>query len=146
MKRMVDLVHEAGAFAFFHSDGAVSAIVPDFVAIGMDVLDPIQWRAKGMDSGNSKRDFGSQLAFHGGMDNQYTLAFGSEAEVRQEVIDNLRLLGAGGGYILGPSHNIQSVSPPENIIAMYEAAYEHTGCELAPSGPSAIPISSRTTT
>jgi uroporphyrinogen decarboxylase len=124
MKRMVDLVHEAGAYAFFHSDGAVRAAVPDFAAIGMDVLDPIQWRARGMDRAALKRDFGSVLAFHGGMDNQYTLAFGTEAEIRQEVLDNLSTLGKDGGYILGPSHNIQVVSPPENIITMYQTAYE----------------------
>ena len=71
-----------------------------------------------------KRDFGCGLIFHGGMDNQYTLPFGSVAEVKQEVADNIRILGAGGGYILAPCHNIQPVSPPENIVAMYETALE----------------------
>jgi uroporphyrinogen decarboxylase len=72
-----------------------------------------------------KRDFGDKVIFHGGVDNQYTLAFGSVPEVRQEVMDNLRILGAGGGYILGPCHNIQAVSPAENIVAMYETGYEY---------------------
>jgi uroporphyrinogen decarboxylase len=72
-----------------------------------------------------KRDFGDKVIFHGGVDNQHTLAFGSTAEVRQEVIDNLRILGAGGGYILAPCHNIQAVSPPENIVTMYETGYEY---------------------
>ena len=125
MKRMVDLVHEAGVLAFTHSDGAIRAILPDLIAIGCDGLDPIQWRCKGMEREALKRDFGDKLIFHGGVDNQYTLAFGSVDEVRQEVIDNLRILGAGGGYILGPCHNIQSVSPPENIVAMYDTGYEH---------------------
>ena len=71
-----------------------------------------------------KRDFGDELVFHGGVDNQYTLARGSVEEVRQEVIDNLRILGGDGGYIIAPCHNIQSVSPPENIVAMYETGYE----------------------
>jgi uroporphyrinogen decarboxylase len=71
-----------------------------------------------------KRDFGEQLVFHGAMDNQYTLAFGSVDEVRQETLDNLRILGQGGGYILGPCHNMQAVSPVENVITMYETAYE----------------------
>jgi uroporphyrinogen decarboxylase len=74
-----------------------------------------------------KRDFGDQSVFHGGMDSQYTLAFGSIDEVRQEVIDNMRILGDGGGYILGPCHNIQAVSPPGNIVAMYDTAYECGG-------------------
>ena len=125
MKRMNDLAHEAGAFVFFHSDGSIRKILPDMIAIGIDVLNPIQWRCKDMDRAALKRDFGERLIFHGGVDNQYTLAFGSVEEVRQEVIDNLHILGEGGGYILAPCHNIQAVSPPENIVAMYETGYEY---------------------
>ncbi len=125
MKRMMDLAHQAGAYVFHHSDGAMREILPDMIAAGIDVLDPIQWRCKGMERDGLKRDFGDKIIFHGAMDNQYTLAFGSVAEVRQEVLDNLRILGEGGGYILAPCHNIQPVSPPENIVAMYETAYEH---------------------
>jgi uroporphyrinogen decarboxylase len=123
MKRMIDLVHEAGAYAFHHSDGAVRPILPDMIAAGIDVLNPIQWCCKGMEREGLKRDFGSELIFHGAMDNQYTLARGSVGEVQREVAENLRILGAGGGYILAPCHNIQAVSPPENIVAMYETGY-----------------------
>ncbi len=126
MKRMMDLAHEHGAFVFHHSDGAIRDILPDMIAAGIDVLNPIQWRCKGMDRAALKRDFGDQIVFHGAMDNQYTLAFGTVDEVRQEVIDNLQILGAGGGYILAPCHRIQAVSPPENIVAMYETAYEYS--------------------
>ncbi len=125
MKRMMDLAHEAGAYVLTHSDGAIRAIIPDLIAIGMDALDPVQWRCPGMEREGLKRDFGDQLVFHGGMDNQQTLPFGSVEDVRQEVIENLRILREGGGYILGPCHNIQAVSPPENIVAMYDAAYEY---------------------
>jgi uroporphyrinogen decarboxylase len=125
MKRMMDLAHQAGAYVFLHSDGAIRPILRDFIAAGVDVLDPVQWRCKGMAREGLKRDFGAELIFHGAMDNQYTLAFGSVEEVRQEVRDNIRILGAGGGYILGPCHNIQPISPPENIVAMYEAGYEY---------------------
>jgi uroporphyrinogen decarboxylase len=125
MKRMIDLVHEAGAYAFFHSDGAIRAIIPDMIAAGIDVLNPVQWRCKGMDRAGLKRDFGGQVVLHGGVDNQYTLAFGSVDEVRQEVIDNIRILGAGGGYILAPCHNIQAVSPVENIVALYQTGSEY---------------------
>jgi uroporphyrinogen decarboxylase len=59
------------------------------------------------------------------VDNQFTLPFGTPADVRQEILDNLRILGAGGGYILAPCHNIQAVSPAQNIVAMYEAGYEY---------------------
>ena len=124
MKRMVDLAHEAGALAFFHSDGSIRQILPDMIEIGMDLLNPIQWRCKGMEREALKRDFGDALIFHGGVDNQQTLAFGSVEDVRREVRDNLAILGANGGYILAPCHNIQAVSPPENIVALYETGRE----------------------
>ena len=125
MKRMIDLAHEAGAFVFHHNDGACRAILPDMIQAGIDVLNPIQWRCTGMERKGLKRDFGEKLAFHGAMDNQYTLPFGTVQEVQQEVLDNLRILGAGGGYILAPCHNIQANTPMENIIAMYETGYEN---------------------
>jgi len=123
MKRMMDLAHEASAFVFHHSDGAIREIAPDMITAGIDILNPIQWRCKGMEREGLKRDFGDKVIFHGGVDNQYTLAFGSVEEVRQEVRDNLRILGEGGGYILAPCHNIQAVSPVENIVAMFEEGY-----------------------
>jgi uroporphyrinogen decarboxylase len=93
------------------------------IEAGIDILNPIQWRCKGMEREGLKRDFGEKVIFHGGVDNQYTLAMGTVEEVRQEVEENLRILGDGGGYILAPCHNIQAVSPPENIVAMYETGY-----------------------
>jgi uroporphyrinogen decarboxylase len=125
MKRMIDLAHEADAFVFHHDDGAIRAILPAMIDLGIDVLNPIQWRCKGMDRQGLKRDYGAQLIFHGAMDNQHTLPFGTADEVRQEVLDNLRILGDGGGYILAPCHNIQANTPVENVVAMYETCYEH---------------------
>jgi len=125
MKRMMDLAHSAGAYVFHHNDGACRPILPDMIEGGIDILNPIQWRCKGMDREGLKRDFGSTVVFHGGVDNQHTLPFGSVEEVRQEVLDNLRILGEGGGYILAPCHNLQVVGPAENIVAMYETGYEN---------------------
>lgn len=125
MRRVIDLAHEAGAYVFHHSDGAIREIIPDMIELGIDILNPIQWRCRGMDREGLKRDFGQHLIFHGGVDNQQTLVFGQTEDVRREVQDNIRILGAGGGYILAPCHNIQAVSPPENIVAMYEAGYEY---------------------
>jgi uroporphyrinogen decarboxylase len=125
MKRMIDLVHEAGAFVFHHNDGNCRGIVPDMIEAGIDVLNPIQWRAKGMEREGLKRDFGDKIVFHGAVDNQHTLPFGTVDEVRPEVLDNLRILGEGGGYILAPCHNIQSIGLAENIVAMYETGYEY---------------------
>jgi uroporphyrinogen decarboxylase len=124
MKRMIDLAHSAGVIVFHHNDGNITRILPEMVDLGIDVLNPIQWRADGMDRAELKRRFGSRLVFHGAVDNQYTLPFGTVAEVCQEVRDNLGILGAGGGYILAPCHNIQPLTPIENIVAMYETAYE----------------------
>ena len=123
MKRMMSLTREQGSFVFTHTDGAVRDIIPDLIATGTQVLNPIQWVCGGMEREGLKRDFGGQLIFHGAMDNQRILPFGTVEEVRQEVLDNYRLLGKGGGYILCPCHNIQAVSPPENIVAMYETGY-----------------------
>jgi uroporphyrinogen decarboxylase len=125
MKRMIDLAHEAGVYAFCHSDGAIRRIIPDLIEIGIDILNPIQWRCKGMVREELKRDFGTQVVLHGGVDNQHTLAFGSEDDVREEVMYNIDVLGANGGYILAPCHNIQAVSPPENVAAMYRTGYEY---------------------
>ena len=74
MKRMMDLAHSAGAYVFFHSDGAVRPIIPDMIAAGIDILNPLQWRCRGMEREGIKRDFGDQVVLHGGVDNQYTLA------------------------------------------------------------------------
>ena len=125
MKRMVDLVKQAGSHIFFHSDGSIREILPEMIEAGIDIMNPVQWRCEGMDREGLKRDFGDKVIFHGGVDNQYTLPFGTVEEVRQEVLDNYRILGAGGGYILASCHNIQSITPPENIVAMYETGYEH---------------------
>ena len=80
-----------------------------------------------------KRDFGDRLIFHGGVDNQHTLAFGSGEEVRQEVIDDLRILGEGGGYILAPCHNIQPNTPIENVVEMFRQA--RRAAPGSPDGP-----------
>ena len=124
MKRMMDLAHEAGALVDTHSDGAVREILPDLIEMGTDMLNPVQWRCTGMDREGLKRDFGDRLIFEGAMDNQYTVPFGTVEEVRQEVRDNIHILGEGGGYILTPCHNIQVVGPPENVVAMYDTGYE----------------------
>jgi len=125
MKRMMDLTKQHGSHVFTHSDGSFREVIPDLIELGMEVLNPIQWRCKGMEREGLKRDFGARVVFHGGVDNQHTIPFGSVEEVRHEVVDNYRILGAGGGYILAPCHNIQAVTPPENIVALYETGYEN---------------------
>ncbi len=123
MKKMMKLVHEGGAYVMTHSDGAVRRIIPDLIEIGMDILNPVQWRCKGMHREGLKRDFGNRIIFHGAVDNQQTMPFGSSEDVRQEVRDNLRILGENGGYILAPCHNLQAITPLENILTLYETGY-----------------------
>jgi uroporphyrinogen decarboxylase len=89
----------------------------------MDILNPVQWRCAGMEREGLKNDFGDQIIFHGGMDNQQTMPFGSVDDVRREVVENFSILGKGGGLILAPCHNLQSITPIENIVAMYETGY-----------------------
>ncbi len=125
MKKLINLAHQAGVYVFHHNDGSIRRILPDMIALGIDVLNPIQWRCDNMDRSELKRDFGQKVILHGGVDNQITLPFGTPDEVRNEVLDNLRILGLGGGYILAPCHNIQPNTPVENILAMYETGYEH---------------------
>jgi len=124
MKKMIELIHQQGAYVFFHSDGAIRKIIPDMIEIGIDILNPIQWRCKGMDRKELKKEFGKKVTFHGAVDNQKTLPFGSKEDVKKEVIENIEILGKGGGYILAPCHNIQPITPIENIITMYEVGYE----------------------
>jgi uroporphyrinogen decarboxylase len=124
MKRMMDLAHSYGAYVFYHTDGAAREIIPDLIEAGIDLLNPIQWRLPGMARHGLKADFGDKIIFHGGVDNQHTLPFGSAEDVRREVRENIEILGANGGYILAPCHNIQSLTPPENIVALYETGYE----------------------
>ena len=89
--------------------------------MGLDVLDPIQPRAVGMEPEGLKRDFGKQLVFHGGIDIQHTLPFGTPDEVRAEVQRYIQILGPGGGYIVAPAHNVQNDVPAANLVARRDA-------------------------
>jgi uroporphyrinogen decarboxylase len=106
----------------YHSCGSVRPFIPDLLAIGIDVLDVLQFSADGMDPEEIKSSFGEKLCFHGGVDVQGLLPFGMEEEVRTAVRQLIEVLGRNGGYILSPTHNIQVDTPPENIVAIYEEA------------------------
>jgi len=126
LERFCDLTHEFGAKVFHHDDGAMRDFIPDLIEAGIDILNPIQWRCPGMEMAGLKRDFGNRLVFHGGIDNQRTLPFGSASDVRAEVRRAIDALACDGtGYILAPCHNIQANTPVENIIAMYDEAYQY---------------------
>ncbi len=96
-------------------------LVPGFIDMGVDILNPLQFTAKNMDPGTLKELHGDRVAFQGGVSVQKTL-LGSAEGVAREVEELVRVLGKGGGYILGPSHIIQLGTPPENILAMFDTA------------------------
>ena len=124
--KLFGLVKEkSNAKVLLHSCGAVSEIIEDFIEAGVDALNPIQVSAAGMDPADLKKRFGDRLCFWGGIDTQKVLTKGTVEDVRKEVENIIRILGEGGGYILDAVHNIQSDVPPENVVAMFDAAREY---------------------
>lgn len=110
---------------YLHSCGSIVDILDDLIDAGVDVINPVQPRARGMDTWGLKARFGGRVVFHGGVDEQYVLPHGSPAEVRDEVIRRIGDLAPGGGYIFAPAHNIQDDVPPENVVTMFETALRH---------------------
>lgn len=106
---------------WYHSCGSIVPIIEDLIEIGVDVLDPIQTGAEGMAPEWLNNTFGDRLCFHGGVDTQRALPYGTVDEVRAEVGSLIHVLGRGGGYILSPTHIVQSDVPPENVLAMCQA-------------------------
>jgi hypothetical protein len=107
---------------FIHSCGAVYPLIPEFIAAGFDILNPVQCSAKGMDPRALKNEFGKDLVFWGGgVDTQKTLPFGTPAEVYREVRERIEIFAEGGGFVFNAIHNIQSNVPLENILAMFRA-------------------------
>jgi uroporphyrinogen decarboxylase len=100
----------------YHSDGNIYPIIPDLIDIGLDVLNPVQPRC--MDPARLKEEYGDKLCFWGSMDEQYTLPFGTPAEVEREVITRLKTLGKNGGLLIGPTHHVQLDTPLESFWTM----------------------------
>lgn len=123
LKRFSDLGHDYGMKTMFHSCGSVWSIIPDLVDIGMDAVNPVQPNARGMDLARLKRDYGDYICFHGAIDHQHLLPFGTEDEVRREVRRVIDILAPGGGFCLAPSHDLMLAEfPVGNVIAMYDEA------------------------
>lgn len=108
-----------------HSDGNIESIIPDVIEIGVELLNPIQPEC--MDPAKIKREYGESLSFWGSIGTQGTLPFGSEQDVREEVKRRMDTIGQGGGFIIGPSHEIEPEVPWRNIAAMFEAIDEFGG-------------------
>ena len=112
-------------WAFFHSCGSVRPFLPDFIEMGVDILNPVHISAAGMEPGALKKDFGDAITFWGGgVETQSILPNGTPEQVREDVKRNVEALMPGGGFVFNTVHNIQGEVPPENIMAMWEALQE----------------------
>ncbi|MHB1405840.1 MAG: uroporphyrinogen decarboxylase family protein [Desulfitobacteriaceae bacterium] len=105
----------------YHSCGSIVPIIEDLIEVGVEILNPIQPQAKGMDLALFKEKYGDKIAFFGGIDVQGVLPNGTPSDVEEEVKRRISAAGKGGGYVLAPAHNIQPDTSMENIYAMYEA-------------------------
>jgi uroporphyrinogen decarboxylase len=124
LRRLVDLTHRHNKKFLLHVCGAVRPLLPMIIEAGVDMLEPLQITAAGMEPAGLKKDFGNDICFYGGVDLQQILCKGSPRQVADEVKRLIDILNVNGGYILGPGHTyIQIDTPLENIFAMYETAF-----------------------
>lgn len=108
----------------WHTCGSVLPIIPDLIEIGLDVLNPLQPLAKGMNPDFLKNTYGNELSFFGGIDVQNLLPNSTPENIKNEVHRIGAVYGKGGGYLIAPAHNIQDDTPTENIMAFFEAVKE----------------------
>ena len=125
LRSLADMAHSHGAKVMFHSCGSILPLVDPLIALGIDILDPIQVSAADMDPTVLKARFGSRICLHGGIDTQHLLPHGTPEEVAENVRRMMTILGAGGGYILCPTHVLQTDVPTANILALYDTGQEY---------------------
>ena len=125
-RRQNEWIHEhTGWKTWFHCCGSIPRLLPMLIDAGVDIINPVQTSAAGMDARALKERFGGKIVFWGGgVDTQRTLPFGTPEEVAREVRERIRVFAPGGGYVFNPIHNIQQGTPSANIVAAYEAARE----------------------
>lgn len=125
-KRLFRTLRDAAPAAlFYHTCGSVVPMIPRLIDMGVQILNPVQVSAAGMDTAVLKREFGRHLCFWGAVDTQRVLPRGTPAEVREEVRRRIDDLAEGGGYVLAAVHHIQHGVPPQNILAMCDEALEY---------------------
>ncbi|NLF99900.1 MAG: hypothetical protein GX565_07090 [Lentisphaerae bacterium] len=121
IRRLTALAHGHGLKVMMHSCGAVAPLIPLLIEAGVDILDPVQVSAAGMVPGALKSAFGDRIVFHGGIDTQRVLPFGTPDDVIRHVRATVATLGRGGGYLFAPSQILGPDIPTDNILAMYRA-------------------------
>ncbi|MHB1307413.1 MAG: uroporphyrinogen decarboxylase family protein [Limisphaerales bacterium] len=125
-RQVNELIHRRSTWrTFIHSCGSVYQLLPDFIAAGFDILNPVQCSAKDMEPRRLKKEFGRDLVFWGGgVDTQKTIAFGTPGEVYREVRERIEIFNEGGGFVFDAIHNVQGNTPLENVEAMFKAIRE----------------------
>lgn len=123
LSKLIDMTHSHGVKFLFHSCGAIRPLIEDLIEIGIDILDPLQAAADGMEPQALKDAYGDRICLHGGICTQHLLPRGTGDEIRREVQRRSEIMGNGGGYILAPCHVLQMDVPTENILAMSEAGF-----------------------
>jgi uroporphyrinogen decarboxylase len=127
-KRLFEAIkRKSNVKILYHTCGSVVEFIDDLAEIGVDILNPVQTSAGGMDPKILNSRFGHKVCFWGGIDTQHVLPFGKPQEVRDEVKKRIEDLGSGGGYVVAAIHNIRPEVPPENIVAMIEAVHQFGG-------------------
>ncbi|HJW90995.1 MAG TPA: uroporphyrinogen decarboxylase family protein [Anaerolineales bacterium] len=121
-RKIFDLIKSYGLRCWFHSCGTFRPVLPDLIDMGMDVWETVQVQCPGNEPEVLKREYGQDITFYGAISTQTTLPYGSEAEVRAEVRERIRVLGKGGGYICGNDHLILIDAPMDNVLAMLDEA------------------------
>lgn len=115
-----------GVAVFLHCCGAVRELIPDLIEAGVQILNPVQISAAGMDPARLKREFGKEITFWGGGANmQYTVPSGSLDQIRREVRELIEIFAPGGGFVFTQVHNIQAHIEPEKVLAIYDTALEY---------------------
>ena len=125
-QRVIDTIKKhTTAKIWYHTCGDCSQYIPDLIEMGVDILNPVQISTRGMDPKTLKEKYGRDIVFWGGgIDSQHVLPFVTPDQIKEHVKQNLDIFKPGGGYMFNNVHNIQAGVPPENIVALYEAAYE----------------------
>ena len=135
LQRIYDVGRKNDKLVMHHSCGSVARFIPQFIEMGLNILEPIQVRAAGMNPKELAALYGGKLCFHGSIDTQGTLPFGTPEDVRNEVRERVETFLPYGGFTIGPSQHLMTDIPAVNIAAMYDAAWEYAW--LAGSGPPA---------
>jgi uroporphyrinogen decarboxylase len=124
-ERIIRFIKErTNAKVYWHSCGAVDSLINDFIEAGIDILNPVQVSAKGMDPAGLKKQYGDRIVFWGGIDSQNVLPYGSPEDVRNAVKNLIKSAAPGGGLVVSAVHNIQADVPEENVLALFDAVKE----------------------